>query len=81
MKFCQDGWPTRVYGTLKKYSALAPKLAMEERILMRSNRIVIPADLQKETLEEVHTGHQGIRKCQQCNQFGGQVYPLSWSRA
>ncbi len=42
-KFCQDGWPTRVYGTLKKYSALAPELAMEEGILMRANRIVIPA--------------------------------------
>ena len=64
MKFCQDGWPTRVYGTLKKYSALAPELAMEEGILMRANRIVIPADLQKETLEQLHTGHQGIRKCQ-----------------
>ncbi len=64
MKFCQDGWPTRVYGTLKKYSALAPELAIEEGILMRANQIVIPANLQKETLEQLHTGHQGIRKCQ-----------------
>ncbi len=31
---------------------------------MRANRIVMPADLQKETLEQLHTGHQGIQKCQ-----------------
>ncbi len=29
------------YGTLKKYSALAQEIAMEEGILMRANRIVI----------------------------------------
>ncbi len=34
---------------------LAPELAIEEGILMR---VVMLADLQKETL---HTGHQGIR--------------------
>ncbi len=34
---------------------LAPELAIEEGILIR---VVMPADLQKETL---HTGHQGIR--------------------
>ncbi len=61
IKFCQEGWPTRVYGTLKKYSALAPEIAMEEEILMRANRIVIPAELQKERLNNC-TSHQEVPK-------------------
>ncbi len=30
---------------------------------MRANRIVIPEAIQKVTLEQLHTGLQGIRKC------------------
>ena len=29
---------------------------------MKGDRIVIPKDLQEETLEKLHTGHQGIVK-------------------
>ena len=33
--------------------------------MMRSNRIVIPKDLQQEVLSQLHSGHQGIHKCKE----------------
>ena len=63
VEFCQFGWPRRVYGELKKYAAAAPELSVEDGLLMRAGRIVIPSALQKETLDKLHTGHRGIRKC------------------
>ena len=32
---------------------------------MRGNRILIPSSLQQETLEQIHSGHQGIIKCKE----------------
>ncbi len=64
MKFCQNGWPSRVQGSIKRYSAIAPELTIQDGLLMRANRIMIPEALQKVTFEQLHTGHQGIRKCQ-----------------
>ena len=29
---------------------------------MKGDRIVIPKDLQEETLEQLHTGHQGLSR-------------------
>ena len=30
---------------------------------MRNERLIIPSALQKQVLEQIHTGHQGIGKC------------------
>lgn len=37
-------------------------LSVKDRLLMKGDSIVIPKDLQEETLEQLHTGHQGIVK-------------------
>ena len=32
-------------------------------LLLRGHRIVIPRSLQQETLQKIHSGHQGIQRC------------------
>ena len=41
----------------------ASQLSLEEGLLLRGNRIVIPSTLQAEKLNRIHEGHQGIFKC------------------
>ena len=36
---------------------------MHNNLLLRGSRIVVPQPLQKETLQKLHQGHQGIQKC------------------
>ena len=36
---------------------------MEDGILLKSYRILIPYTLQMEMLDLIHEGHQGIKKC------------------
>ena len=40
-------------------------LSIHNGLMMRSNRIVIPKDLQQEVLLQLHSGHQGIHKCKE----------------
>ena len=65
MKFCVDGWPAKhtIKGTLKVYWNVRNELSIYNQLLLRSNRIVIPAGLQQEILDRIHQGHQGITKC------------------
>ena len=32
---------------------------------MRNERLIIPSELQKQVMEQIHTGHQGISKCRE----------------
>ena len=65
IKFCQDGWPAKhtIKGTLKFYWNVRCELSLYNHLLLRNNRIVIPAGLQQEILNRIHQGHQGITKC------------------
>ena len=36
-------------------------MTVDSGLLLRGNRIVVPQQLQKETLEKIHSGHQGMR--------------------
>lgn len=38
-------------------------LVIDDGLVLKGNRIVIPESLQKEVLEAIHTGHQGETKC------------------
>ena len=40
-------------------------MTVDSELLLRGNRNVVPQQPQKETLEKIHCGHQGMRKCQQ----------------
>jgi len=39
------------------------KILLYNDLLLRGQRIVIPASLRKDTLQRLHDGHQGIAKC------------------
>ncbi len=59
-------WKQQVMGgkrrnKLNRYS----DLSVDEGLLMKGNRIVIPQALQAEILEKLHTGHQGLVKCKE----------------
>ena len=66
-KYCQSGWPEKqkVDAGVKPYYPIAAELSVENGLLMRGCRIVIPPSLRKEMLARIHTGHQGIVKCRE----------------
>ena len=63
--YCTTEWPDAadVPPNLKPYSEVRSKLTLCNDILLRGCRIVVPVSLQKQTLEKIHHGHQGIQKC------------------
>ena len=66
-KYCQSGWPEKrkVDVGVKPYYPIAAELSVENGLLMRGCRIVIPPLSRKERLARIHTGHQGIVKCRE----------------
>ena len=64
-KYCISGWPDKhsVPSTLKPYFSVSSELTVQQGILMRNNRILIPSSLRQDILARLHTGHQGITKC------------------
>ena len=64
-KYCKIGWPcsNRVPEPVKKFYPVASELSVQKGLLLRNNRLVIPMSLQREVLEQIHVGHQGIKKC------------------
>ena len=65
--YCRSGWPSRqrIAGAVRHYYPLAAELSVENGLLMRGSRVVIPAALRLEMLDRIHTGHQGITKCRE----------------
>ena len=63
--YSKEGWPSRqsLSGVMKHYYSIAAEISVHDGLLMRGNRIVIPASLRLEMLDRIHTGHQGISKC------------------
>jgi len=49
--------------TLKPYFSVFSELTVQQDILMRNSRILIPSSLRQDILARLHTGHQGITKC------------------
>ena len=63
--YCQSHWPekARSDAALKPYWTVRSDLTVEEGLLLFQTRLVIPEALQKDILERIHEGHQGIVKC------------------
>ena len=65
---CHEGWPTRqqqVPFDLQQFWPMRGEMTVDSGLLLRGNHIVVSRQLQKETLEKIHNGHQGMRKRQQ----------------
>ena len=65
VRHCQQGWPSKhqVTAQMKPYWAVRNALIVNRGLLMYNCHIVVPFSLQKETLEKIHQGHQGIERC------------------
>jgi hypothetical protein len=64
--YCQRGWPkdkSQLDPTITSYWEHQTNLTIGKDLLLYGNRIVIPAGLQRDTIEKIHQGHQGIEKC------------------
>ena len=67
IKYCQEGWPEKnlVPGPVKPYIHVSGELTVQNDLLLRGSRIIIPISLQLDMLEKLHSAHQGILKCRQ----------------
>ena len=66
--FCADGWPEKYQLTTSLKLSLPHRAKFNlnyEGLLLCGQRIVIPAALQTEVLQQLHTGHQWLTKCRQ----------------
>ena len=65
IQYCQEGWPDKslVKGGLKQFFQVASELSVEDGMLLRGNRIVIPMALRAQVLNRLHEEHLGINKC------------------
>jgi len=63
--YCQHGWPGKheVEPMVKPYWEARCSLTLCDDLLLFNNRIVIPHALQKEAIDKIHDGHQGIERC------------------
>lgn len=48
---------------LRKYWAYRDEMSLEDGIVMKGERVVIPESMRTEILERIHEAHQGIVKC------------------
>lgn len=64
-QFSVDGWPARsqINDEVLPYYQYRFDITFSQGILLKGTRIIIPPALQKEVIEFIHTGHQGITKC------------------
>ena len=62
--YLSTGWPNKcsLPDILKPYWAARGNLSLHDDLLLYGSRIVIPATLQKQVLQKVHHGHQGIQR-------------------
>ena len=65
LKVIGDGWPDRQRGLYPQLRPLWPyrdELVTDGDIVLRGNRIVMPASIHAESRVKLHESHQGIEK-------------------
>lgn len=64
-KYCLDGWLDKfsVDPVLQPYLLFSGEFTVQNGLLLKSNRMVIPEYLRADMLEKLHKGHLGITKC------------------
>ncbi|KAL1265233.1 hypothetical protein QQF64_003260 [Cirrhinus molitorella] len=67
MKLCMEGWTERSKSDpiLKRYWAERAVLTMQDGLLLRGTRLVIPASMRSSVLNKLHEGHLGLVKCRE----------------
>ncbi|MES9993111.1 MAG: RNase H-like domain-containing protein, partial [Candidatus Thiodiazotropha sp.] len=65
-KYCQDGWPESKHKACeigKIYWPYRGEITVNEGLLMKADRLIIPTEMKQEILSKIHGAHQGITKC------------------
>ncbi|KAJ0170406.1 hypothetical protein K1T71_013777 [Dendrolimus kikuchii] len=61
--FVLKGWPRKISDpTLKPFHLCKNEIALENGVLMRGYKVIIPHALRKKVLEELHSSHFGVVK-------------------
>ena len=55
-----QGWPDEPRDSLKRFSSFREELTVEDGVLYRGTRVVVPSALQHAMLDRLHSSHQGI---------------------
>ena len=65
MAYCNKGWPEKcsLKGSVKLYALFEAELTVQNGLLLKGSRLVIPASMRLDMLDKLHAGHQGIVKC------------------
>ena len=63
--YCREGWPPEKSHLVKQFYAVFGKLAIQEGLLMRGSRLVIPDDMRAGVPTQLHASHQEITKCRE----------------
>ena len=64
--YSKSDWPERnkLSKDLQPYWPVHAELSVQQGLLMRGSRLVIPPALRGEILSKIHAGHLGLEKCQ-----------------
>ena len=68
MSFCRDGWLDYIIqtpGSVQPYWNYRAELTVQDGLLLKNSRIVIPSCMRLEILDKIHAGYQGIVKCRE----------------
>jgi transposase InsO family protein len=62
LEYCQIGWPNQVDHYLEPYQHRKDELTIQQGCVLWGSRVIIPAVLQRDILNELHNTHLGITK-------------------
>ena len=66
-RYISLGWPENKHQLkdhgLHKFWTMREELSMEDGIILKGSKILVPPVLRQEMLELIHEGHQGIERC------------------
>nr|XP_049586080.1 uncharacterized protein K02A2.6-like [Syngnathus scovelli]XP_049586090.1 uncharacterized protein K02A2.6-like [Syngnathus scovelli]XP_049586092.1 uncharacterized protein K02A2.6-like [Syngnathus scovelli]XP_049586103.1 uncharacterized protein K02A2.6-like [Syngnathus scovelli] len=66
-KYCSEGWPERFTAPsiVQKYLPFSGEFSVQDGLLLKGTRIVIPEALRSDIMSRLHDGHLGIQKCRE----------------
>ena len=74
------GWPKQIQDLpreMQAYWNFREELTIEDGLILKNTRIVIPHKLRQATLKQIHEGHLGLKKCQaraKCSVYWPRLY-------
>lgn len=60
LNYTPRGWPTVIPNDLRSFYQRKDELSIEAQCLLWGNKMIIPAKLRHQVMEELHTSHPGM---------------------